>query len=157
MERIRTLSRPHDRPRVRSGKVKQLRLKLYMALGPDELPTFCPGHNRLQIMCWFDLGAPVRCIHGFLTWFRHACRRLVLNQVEGIYEQHVNLYVLSVDLRGARKFTGTWSPYMHHTAVSWPSSPGTSQKAKTARHDKKNPEYLIYSIMYHNINWFQVW
>ena len=55
--------------------------------------------------------------------------RKYINQVEGrfwIYAQHVNLRA-AVDLRAARKFTGTWSPYMHHAAVSSPSHLGTNQ------------------------------
>ena len=35
-----------------------------------------------------------------------------------------------VNLRATRKFTGHWSPYMHHTAYSTPSSPGTSPSGK---------------------------
>ena len=38
---------------------------------------------------------------------------------------------LPVDLRVARKFTGTWSPYTHHAALSSLGYLGTSQKGKS--------------------------
>ena len=55
----------------------------------------------------------------------------------GVYVQHVNL-------RAARKFTGTWSPHMRHTIVSTPSYLGTSQKGKSHDMVKKNLGILFF-------------
>ena len=65
------------------------------------------------------------------------------------------IYVLPVDVRAARKFTGTWSSYRHHTAVSSPSYLGTSQKGKSHNLTKKNLSILFFSIICHNIYRFQ--
>ena len=68
---------------------------------------------------------------------------------------NTEIYVLPVDLRAARKFTGTWSSYTHHAAISSPSYPGTSQKGKSHDLIKKNLSILFFSIIYHNIYRFQ--
>ena len=47
------------------------------------------------------------------------------------YGGGVWIYVQHVNLRAARKFTGTWSSYMRHPAVPSPSYLGTSQKDKS--------------------------
>ena len=57
---------------------------------------------------------------------------------------------MPIDLRAVRKFTGTWSSYMHHAAVSSPSYLGTSQKGKSHELPKKNLRILYFSITYHN-------
>ena len=61
------------------------------------------------------------------------------------------IHVQHVDLRAARKFTGTWSSYTHHAAVSSPNYLGAGQKGKSHDLIKKNLSILFFSMIYHNV------
>ena len=108
-------------------------LCIYIILKPPPPPG---------VMGWW--GCEVSC--GGHHWLRgktttgSALDGAVFDQEEGrfwIYVQHLNL-------RAARKFTGTWSSYTHHAAVSSPNYLGTSQKRKSHDLTKKNLSILFF-------------
>ena len=65
--------------------------------------------------------------------------------------QHMKTYVLSVDLRAARKFTGHCPPHRPHTAVSSVNCVGISQKLKSMCQDRNNVSTVFLSIIYDNL------
>ena len=51
---------------------------------------------------------------------------------------------MPVHLRAVCKFTGTWSPHMHHTAVSLPSCLGTRRGEETRQNPKSLSTILFF-------------